>query len=54
MQLLCKQSRLEQEFNLPKNEKVVLIMPIGYSAEDSNPAPAHAESESIEEIVQKL
>ena len=30
-------SLLEKEFGLPENEKVVLLMPIGYPAEDSVP-----------------
>ena len=41
-------SKLEQAFDLPENEKAVLIMPIGYPAEGVVPAPAHAESKDLE------
>lgn len=44
-------SKLEQAFDLPENEKAVLIMPIGYPAEGVVPAPAHTESKKLEEVV---
>ena len=47
-------SKLEQAFDLPENEKVVLIMPIGYPAEGVAPAPAHTESKKLEEIVRHI
>lgn len=47
-------SKLEEAFHLPKNEKVVLIMPVGYRAEDVVPAPMHEQSKSIDEIVKYL
>ena len=47
-------SKLEQTFDLPENEKAVLIMPIGYPAEGVAPAPAHTESKKLEEIVRHI
>lgn len=47
-------SKLEQAFDLPENEKAVLIMPIGYPAEGIAPAPAHTESKKLEEIVRHI
>lgn len=47
-------SKLEQAFDLPENEKAVLIMPIGYPAEGVVPAPAHTESKKFEEIVRHI
>ena len=47
-------SKLEQAFDLPENEKAVLIMPIGYPAEGVVPAPAHAESKDIQKMVRYL
>ena len=47
-------SKLEQAFDLPENEKAVLIMPIGYPAEGAAPAPAHTESKKLEEIVRHI
>lgn len=47
-------SKLEQAFDLPANEKAVLIMPIGYPEEGVVPAPAHTESKDIREVVRYL
>ncbi len=47
-------SKLEEAFELPKNEKSVLIMPVGYRAEGAVPAPMHEASKSIDEIVKYL
>lgn len=47
-------SKLEETFKLPKNEKSVLIMPIGYKAEDSVPAPMHEQTKSLDTIVKYL
>lgn len=44
-------SKLEQTFALPENEKVVLIMPIGYPAEGVTPTPAHTESKKLDAIL---
>ncbi len=47
-------SRLEAEFGLPKNERSVLLMPVGYAAEDSCPSPMHAKVRPLEETVRFL
>jgi nitroreductase len=47
-------SELEKMFNIPKNEKSVLIMPIGYRAEDSVPSPMHEQKKDITETVKYI
>ncbi len=47
-------TKLEEAFNLPVNEKSVLIMPIGYRADDAAPAPMHEKTKALEEVVQYL
>lgn len=44
-------SRLEKEMNLPANEKAVLLMPIGYPAEDSKPLDMHGKCKKLSETV---
>lgn len=44
-------SRLEKEFDLPENERAVLLMPIGYPAEDSEPLAMHSKYKDISETV---
>ncbi len=51
---LFANSKLEETFGLPKNEKSVLIMPIGYRAEGVEAAPMHSQTKSIDEIVNYL
>lgn len=41
---------LEKTFQLPKNEKSVLVMPIGYKAEGVVPTAAHEQSKSLDEV----
>ena len=47
-------SELEKAFNIPQNEKSVLIMPIGYRAEDSVPSPMHEKKKDISETVKYI
>ncbi len=47
-------SELEKAFQLPEHEKSVLIMPVGYKADDAKPAPAHTESKKLSELVSYL
>ena len=44
-------SRLEKELGLPENERAVLLMPMGYPAEDSVPLKLHDELKNIDETV---
>ena len=41
-------------FGLPENEKVVLLLPLGYPAEDAVPAPMHAQKKEMDELVREL
>ena len=43
--------QLEKAFGLPKNEKAVLLLPIGYPAPEAAPSANHAASKSVEEFV---
>ena len=47
-------SELEKTFDIPDNECSVLIMPMGYREEGTEPAPTHEVSKKIEEIVKCL
>lgn len=42
------------EFNLPPNERVVALLPIGYPSPDSKPAAGHGAFRSFEETVKFL
>ncbi|MCR5359318.1 MAG: nitroreductase family protein [Thermoguttaceae bacterium] len=44
-------SELEKAFGLPKNERSVLLMPLGYPAPDAAPGPNHATSKKADEFV---
>lgn len=43
--------KTEIAFDLPKNEKTVLLMPIGYATADCIPATKHTDKRSISELV---
>lgn len=47
-------SELEKAFQIPENEKAVLIMPIGYKDEESRPSSSHEQSKELEDIVSYL
>lgn len=47
-------SELEKSLGLPANEKIVLFMPIGYPAQDSEPSANHAKCKEIGETVKYL
>ena len=40
-----------EAMKLPKNEKVVLLMDLGYAAEGTRPTPTHEKTKPIEELV---
>lgn len=44
-------ARVRELLDIPESEEIVLLMPIGYPAEDSVPAPRHSESKKAEEVV---
>ena len=43
-----------KEFNLPQNERVIAILPIGYPAEDAKPSSWHFKRKPLEETVKYL
>ena len=45
---------LKKAFALPENEKIVLLMPIGYPAENSEPSSRHSEKKPLSETVKYL
>lgn len=47
-------SKLEELFHIPSNEKSVLIMAVGYPAEDAAPSPMHEEHKELDEIMKYL
>ena len=44
-------SELEKAFGIPENEKSVLLMPVGYASEDSEPSARHFEKKPLEDTV---
>ena len=52
---LFSNAKVAEAFSLPESEKVVLLMPIGYAAEDSKPHPKwHSERKEIAKTVKYL
>ncbi len=47
-------SKLEEVFNIPENEHSVLIMPIGYRAEDAEPSVRHEQTKELSDMVKYL
>lgn len=47
-------SEAERVFNIPASERAVLFMPVGYAAEGCRPAPAHAASKPLADMVKYL
>ena len=45
---------LEKAFDLPENEEAVLVMPIGYKADDAQPSQMHAVAKRVDEFVRRL
>lgn len=45
---------VREAFNIPRNIKLSSIMPCGYPADDSAPAPRHTASREISEMVEYL
>lgn len=46
-----KPSDVKEAFALPENEVPVLLLPLGYPADDAKPSHLHFESKAINEIV---
>lgn len=47
-------SKAKEAFNIPENEVVVMMLPIGYPAEDAKPSPMHTSRKPLEETTQEL
>ncbi len=47
-------SKVEEAFGLPKTQRSVLLMPIGYRADDCEPAPRHTETKELDQMVSYL
>ena len=47
-------TELEKAFNLPENEKSVLLMPVGYREKGTEPFPTHDQKKALDEIVTYL
>lgn len=47
-------SKLEEAFDLPKNEKSVLFMPLGYIADNCVPSANHSAKKDIDDIVKYI
>ena len=45
---------VEEAFNISKDEKSVLLLPIGYAASNSTPSPQHTKKKDIGELVKYL
>lgn len=44
-------SKIEEAFGLPENEKLLLLMPMGYPAADAAPIEMHSKYKAIEDTV---
>ena len=47
-------TKAEELFNIPKNERVVLLMPIGYASDSAKPSPMHTAKKDIGMVVRYL
>ena len=47
-------TKIEETFNLPENEKSVLIMPLGYKDDSCVISPMHDKKKELEEIVKYI
>lgn len=51
---LFPNTQLERAFDIPPSERSVLLMPLGYAADDAHPAHLHGESRPLSELVRYL
>lgn len=47
-------ARVQKEMNLPPNEKVVAILPLGYPSDESRPSQMHSSRKEIDQTVNYL
>lgn len=48
---LIDPSELRRQFDIPRSYRILSVMPLGYPSERSHPAPLHARSKDISELV---
>ena len=46
--------KVAKAFSIPESEKIIAILPLGYPAENSQPAPAHYSRKPLSETVKYL
>ena len=46
--------KVRKAFDIPENEQIIAILPLGYPAEDSKPAPGHSIFKPMEKMVKYL
>lgn len=46
--------KIRQAFLIPENEKIIAILPLGYPAEDSRPAPAHTKFRPMQDMIRYI
>lgn len=51
---MFKPTETVKALGLPENEKAVLLLPMGYPAEDAAPSERHAQNKPLDEIVRYL
>ena len=51
---LFHNSEVERAFNIPENERSVLLMPLGYASADAEPSERHTQSRPVDELVRYL
>ncbi|MQN00958.1 MAG: nitroreductase [Lachnospiraceae bacterium] len=47
-------TQLHDSLGIPSNEKIVLIMPIGYAPEGTEPSPRHFASKDVSEMIRYM
>lgn len=51
---LYPNTETERAFGLPSTERSVLLMPLGYAADDAEPSPRHEQSRPADELISYL
>lgn len=47
-------TKLEETFNLPKTERSVLLLPLGYKEDDVKPLPGHSKKKELNKTVKRI
>ena len=46
--------KLEDAFNLPKTERSVLLLPLGYREDDVTPLPGHTKKKELNQTIKRI